>query len=205
MNLSINHSNKNSLEENEINILTNQNNYTYDNDILTDPSLNNIKKDLELDNIISKQSSKRKSKTIKKITDKQSKEDEELEEESEYEVEKEIKKKKKHLKEINSLMNYLNSNDENADKNNQLKINYSNFLSEEDVNKLMTYSKQLKKIYELDDKEKTEDIIQIEKEIKQRYNGILTKYLINRKYKDLLKEKKYSNEKRLKFLLEKKK
>ena len=85
------------------------------NDILINPSPNMIHKDLELENISIKKSPKRKSKMINKknvhsLTERE-------EEEEEFELIKIKKKKRKSLRPINTLMNYLNDNEEIIDNN----------------------------------------------------------------------------------------
>ena len=200
-NTSINSEYENSLENNkkdEINLLENQRHNIYDNIVLTNLSCKKIKRNLELENISSNRNSQRKSKTIKKMINKTSNE---KEEESEFELIKLSKEKKKSSKPINSLIDYLNSHKDEFNKNEQLKISYSNFLSEEEIKKLIIYSRKLS---ELNNKEKTEELIQFEEDLKQKYNEILTRYLINQKYKGLVKEKKINKKKKLRNLYEEK-
>lgn len=66
------------------------------------------------------------------------------------------------------------------------------------------YSTKLRKLAELDESQKTEELIRMEKEIKEKYREILGKYLMKQKYKDLTKKNdvKKINKKRLKILYE---
>ena len=135
--------------------------------------LGNIKKDLELEKILFNKNSKRKSKTIKKMNQKflknKSEEDEE-DSDSELEFIKITKKKRKSLRNINSFINSLNNmDDEDLLKNNN-GFNFlgTNSLSKEDMNQLIMYSTKLRKLAELDESQKTEELIRMEKEIKEK-------------------------------------
>ena len=174
-----------------------------ENDEKEYPPLKNIEKDLELENLLSKKTSKKRKSKTKKTEIKKEKE-EENEDEEEYELIKIVKKRKKSLVFRNSIMNFLNNIEEDIDKNEELKKSYSNSLSKEDINNLIIYSTKLRKISELDENMKTEEIIQIEKELKEKYNQILNKYLMKQIKKDLLKKKENNkiNKKNLKILYE---
>ena len=67
-------------------------------------------------------------------------------------------------------------------------------INEEDQQNLLSYAKQLNILKELNNKNKTEDSLQREKEIKERYKDIISKYLYNLKLKELVKKKeKFKN------------
>ena len=207
-NQAIKFENKNN--NNEKYLFLNQDNDTSEED--TTPRnipLGNIKKDLELEKILFNKNSKRKSKTIKKMNQKflknKSEEDEEVSD-SELEFIKITKKKRKSLRNINSFINSLNNMDDEdlLKNNNDFNFLGTNSLSKEDMNQLIMYSTKLRKLAELDESQKTEELIRMEKEIKEKYREILGKYLMKQKYKDLTKKNdvKKINKKRLKILYE---
>ena len=103
-----------------------------------------------------------------------------------------IKKKKKNKFRVrNSFINELKNIE--TETNN---IKSKDGLNEEDMKQLIIYSAQLRKINELNEEDKTEEIIQLEKDIKQKYNEILHKYITKKKHKALVK-KKEKNKKKL--------
>ena len=170
--------------------------------------LGKIKNDLELEKIIFNKNSKGKAKTNRRISKnflKYYKEEKEEEEEEEEEIEfiKVTKKKKKAIKHINSLINSLKNIDEDFSNNKEFNLSGTNSLNAEDMKKLIIYSTKLRQISELDESSKTEELIQMEKDIKEEYNAILNKYLMKQKYKDLTKKKDIKiNKKKLKILYE---
>jgi len=92
--------------------------------------------------------------------------------------------------------------EENIGKNIEHIDNPKN-LNEEDVNKILIYSSKLRELSELDPSLKTDEMIQLEKEIKEKYKEIKTKFLLEQKYKNLLKNKDIKlNRKILKILME---
>ena len=195
---------------NEKDMFSNQDNDTSEDTTPRNIPLGKIKKDLELEKILFNKNSKRKSKTIKKMNQKflKNKSEEDLEDDSDTELEfiKITKKKRKSLRNINSFINSLNNIEEgDLIKNNNFNFIGTNSLSAEDMKQLIAYATKLRELAELDDSQKTEELIQIEKEIKEKYREILSKYLIKQKYKDLTKKKDVTkiNKKRLKILYEK--
>ena len=196
---------------NEKDLFTNQDNDTSEDTTPKNIPLETIKKDLELEKILFNKNSKRKSKTIKKMNLKflknKSEEEDEEDPDSELEFIKITKKKRKSLRNINSFINSLNNIEEKdlIKNNNNFNFIGTNSLSAEDMNQLIEYSTKLRELAELDDSQKTEELIQLEKEIKEKYREILSKYLIKQKYKDLTKKKDINkiNKKRLKILYEK--
>ena len=93
--------------------------------------------------------------------------------------------------------------------NNEFENNTNKSLTKEDMDKLILYSTKLRELSELKDKnidkEQLEQIIQQIKEIKQKYNLIMNKYLMKQKYNNLIKNQKPNfkhNRKSLKILYE---
>ena len=189
-----NHNDNDNDDISENNITNNQNNY----------QSKKTKKDLELEKILSNKSPRMKSKTNKKRKITSSKDYNEEDEESELEFIKIVKKRKKSLKHRKSITNLLNINEEDLKKNTELNIGHNSGLNEEDMKKLIIYSTKLRKLAEIDDKIKTEEMIQMEKEIKEKYNEIINKYLVKQQYKGLLKKKGKIKKRPLKILYEEK-
>ena len=67
---------------------------------------------------------------------------------------------------------------------------------------LLLYSAKLRQFADLDDSKKTEEIIQMEKDIREKYNGILNEFLVKQKYNDLLKRKGDFRKRRFRILYE---
>ena len=113
-----------------------------------------------------------------------------------------VKKRRRSTLRRNSFLNNLLDPDEIFGKQIDNK-NDTNNLNEEDMDKLLIYSSKLHKLSELDPSLKTDEIIKLEKEIKDKYNEIIGKYVMKQKYKDLLKHKDIKiNRKKLKILME---
>ena len=148
-----------------------------------------IKKDLNLEKILIPKKTK-KSKKANKFSNQENKEfNEEQNPELEYIT---IKRKKRNKFRVrNSFINELKNIE--TEPNN---IKSKDGLNEEDMKQLIIYSAQLRKINELNEEDKTEEIIQLEKDIKQKYNEILHKYITKKKHKALVK-KKEKNKKKL--------
>ena len=148
-----------------------------------------IKKDLNLEKILIPKKTK-KSKKANKFSNQENKEfNEEQNPELEYIT---IKRKKRNKFRVrNSFINELKNVE--TETNN---IKSKDGLNEEDMKQLIIYSAQLRKINELNEEDKTEEIIQLEKDIKQKYNEILHKYITKKKHKALVK-KKEKNKKKL--------
>ena len=177
-----------------------------ENDALTYLPFESIKKDSELDKLLFNKGSKRRTKrrTTKQKLTKENEEDENSDE-SDLEFIKIIKKREKNRRRRSSFMNFLNNDElEFYKNNNQFNIVNNKGLNEEDIKKLIKYSIELRKIAELDNESKTEEIIKIEKEMKQKYNEILSKYLINQQVRGLIKKKKTLRRKRFNILNEEK-
>ena len=124
-----------------------------------------------------------------------------------YEIEiiKVTKKKRKNMGNLDNLDSFLNSLkniEEEFDKNKLLNISYNNILEEEDMKNLLLYSAKLRQFGELSESKKTEEIIQMEKDIREKYNGILNQFLVKQKYNDLLKRKGDFRKRRFRILYE---
>ena len=116
-----------------------------------------------------------------------SEESESEEKELEIELVKITKKKITNRNDLNSLINSLNNLEEDITKNDLLNINYNNNFDEEKTKNLLLYSAKIKSFSELNNSKKTKEMIQKEKELKQKYNEMIVDYIIKLKYKELLK------------------
>ena len=114
-------------------------------------------------------------------------EEEEKEEEDVYELIKITKKKKKNINNLNSFMNSLKNIEEEFDNNRLLNISYNDNLSEDDMKNLLICSAKLRKFGDLNESIKTEEVNQLETDIKQKYYEILTKFLNQQQYKELIR------------------
>ena len=182
-------------------------------EILNLPSTDN-KKISELDKILFKQ--KRKSKTIKikrrKKDSENNDEEEQIEEdedEDEFKYLNSFNKKQENFQETNEIIDLMNYNENDFIINNEFEISSNKSLTKEDMNKLILYSTKLRELSELKnkniDKEQFEEIIQQIKEIKQKYNLIMNKYLMKQKLNNLTKNQKPNfklNRKSFKILYE---
>ena len=79
------------------------------------------------------------------------------------------------------------NDDEKQDKNKE-ENNSEDDINNDDKNNLILYADQLHKLYEIDDRDKSEDLIQREKDIKEKYKQIIIKYLLKQKQKELIKK-----------------
>ena len=165
--------------------------------------LENIKNDLDLEQILFHKTSKKKSRRKSRRKSKIENQEEESENDSDSEIEfVKVKKRRRSTLRRNSFLNNLLDPDEIFGKQIDNK-NDTNNLNEEDMDKLLIYSSKLHKLSELDPSLKTDEIIKLEKEIKDKYNEIIGKYVMKQKYKDLLKHKDIKiNRKKLKILME---
>ena len=156
------------------------------NSLATNQEKEDIKKEVKLDdeNIITKTPA-------------------ESEEESDIDLIKVSMKKTENNNNLKSLIESLNHIEEEIKKNDILNVSYNNNLNEEETKNLLLYSAQLRKISELNALSKTDEIIHMEKEIKQKYNEILGEFIIKEKYRDLIKNKGRTNKnKKFKILYE---
>jgi hypothetical protein len=165
--------------------------------------LENIKNDLDLEQILFHKTSKKKSRRKSRRKSKIENQEEESENDSDSEIEfVKVKKRRRSTLRRNSFLNNLLDPDEIFGKQIDNK-NDTNNLNEEDMDKLLIYSSKLHKLSELDPSLKTDEIIKLEKEIKDKYNEIIGKYVMKQKYKDLLKHKDIKiNRRKLKILME---
>ena len=62
-------------------------------------------------------------------------------------------------------------------------------IGSEDQQNLIGLAEKIHKLKELSNKDKTEDLLQQEKELKERYKLIILKYLYKQKQKELVKKK----------------
>ena len=156
-----------------------------------------------------KSKEKKKPKKSSKTKDKSLPKDPESTQPSESKTEKKLefipikKKKSKYLKKLSikkSLINLINKQKEkHKDVNNNTsmeKDQSQDDIDYEDKQNLIAFAEQLHKLNELKDENKTEDLIQQEKDIKEKYKEIIIKYLYKQKQKELVKKKeKFSYEK----------
>lgn len=87
------------------------------------------------------------------------------------------------------MINSFNNIEEDFIKNGLLNVSHNNKLKKEDKKNLLLYLLQYKRLLELKNSNKAEEAIQMEKELKQKYNNIIIDYIIKQKYKELIKHK----------------
>ena len=164
-------------------------------DIVDFPSKGN-KQISELDKILFKKKSKSKPKKIKKKKkkEKNEKQDEKKgvnEDKDEFKYLNTINEKQKNFQDINGTIDLMNYNENDFIINNESEMGTNKSLTKEDMNKLLIYSKKLRELSELKekniDKVQSEELIVQIKEIKEKYDLILNKYIMNQKYKNLTK------------------
>ena len=163
----------------------------------------------ELDKILFKEKkSKSRQKKIKKKIKKEKKEESQIrniEDEDEIKLLNPIKEKNKNFQEENEILDLMNYNENDFIIKNESELSTNKSLTKEDMNNLIIYSTKLRELSELKEKNKNKD--QIEeiteqiKEIKQKYDLIINKYLMNQKYKNLIKN---NNDQKQNFKLSKK-
>ena len=173
---------------------------TSENDDVVDLPTKSIKRESELDKILFKKKikkKKRRSKTtmIRKRQSLEEEEEEENEDDDEFKFLKMVNDKRINVDDLDSILNTLNFNDNDFIINNEFGLTPSKSLSKEDMNKLILFSSKLRSLSELkdknkDNKEKIDELTQMENDIKQQYYEIINKYLMKQKYKNLTKDKK---------------
>ena len=192
-------------EEKEKGILYNPKHVLSENDMINSSSLEKIPKDLDLERILlnkksKKKSTRKKTKKIKNISNEEEEEEEESETDSEPEFIEVRKKKKKNLKTFRPKN--LNNNIDNLLSKN-IDLYSRNSLNDQDKQKLIIYSLKLRELSNIDENMKTDELIQMEKDIKQQYNEIISKYIMKKQLKNLIKKNDNKiNKKRLKILYE---
>ena len=171
--LPTNQKDKNILDEINKNESNDEKYNLFKNKITTNIEATEIKKDLD-------------SETKKFIKKSEEPEDEETEVEL-------IKLTIKKGTDLNSLINSFNNIEEDFIKNGLLNVSHNNKLKKEDKKNLLLYLLQYKRLLELKSSIKAEEAIQMEKELKQKYNDIIIDYIIKQKYKELIKHKDNNN------------
>ena len=88
------------------------------------------------------------------------------------------KKKPKHITSMkrNSIIKFLNKINSDDKKDQKKEDTSEDDINNDDKNNLILYADQLHKLYELEDRDKNEDLIQKEKDIKEKYKQIIIKY-----------------------------
>jgi hypothetical protein len=97
---------------------------------------------------------------------------------------------------INLLNKYTSKKYDNKNENNENEDSFDDGIDSRDKDKLLKYANKIIKLNE--NREKTEEEIQEEKELKEKYKQIIMKYIMNQMHKDLVKKserKKYERSK----------
>ena len=97
---------------------------------------------------------------------------------------------------INLLNKYTSKDYDNKNENNENEDSYDDDIDSADKEKLVEYANKIIKLNE--NKYKTEDEIQEEKDLKEKYKQIIMKYIMKQMHKDLVKKrgsKKYERSK----------
>ena len=79
---------------------------------------------------------------------------------------------------------------EDINKNEEEKEILEEDIDYEDQQNLIAYAEQLQKLKEIRDSDKSVDLLQVEKNIKEKYKDIIIKYLYKQKQKELIKKRK---------------